>query len=330
MTSQLKTVKVCLVGCGGIAHMHVNNLLRIREARIVGLCDVNPESIRRLKEAFPQIENLREFTDYREMYDSLGADAAIILTPHTLHFNQAMDALERGMHVLVEKPMVTRVEHARRLIEKASSSKSVLMVSYQRHYEPQFRLIRDKVRGGEIGEIQFTCSLLAQEWMRMTTGTWRQDPELSGGGELMDSGSHIIDFILWSTGLRPSEVFAHMDYRGCRVDVNTSVSVKLSNGAVGNISIVGDAPCFEEYHAIYGTKGAIFYENGRIRLLDAEGYFSRTPVKMHFKPNNPDRNFVMSILGLEEPESPGECGLRVAEFTEAVLESSRRGEKILL
>jgi len=318
------------VGCGGIAYTHVNNLMRLKNARIAGLCDVNPENIRRLKDAFPVLESVEEFSDYKTMYKSVEADAAVILTPHTLHFNQAMDALSMGMHLLVEKPLATKVDHARKLVEKASGENRVLMVSYQRHYEPSFRFIKSMIESGEIGEIQFLSSLLAQEWMRLTQETWRQDPELSGGGQLMDSGSHILDFILWSTSLKPSEVFAQMDYKGRRVDINTSLSIRFSNGALASVSILGDAPCFEEYHAIYGTKGAILYDNGRVRVLDAEGAFSKTPLKMSFKPNNPDRNFVMSILGLEKPESPGECGLRVIELTEAAMESARRGEKVLL
>lgn len=318
------------MGCGGIAYTHVNNLMRLKNARIAGLCDVNPENIRRLKDAFPVLESVEEFSDYKTMYKSVEADAAVILTPHTLHFNQAMDALSMGMHLLVEKPLATKVDHARKLVEKASGENRVLMVSYQRHYEPSFRFIKSMIESGEIGEIQFLSSLLAQEWMRLTQETWRQDPELSGGGQLMDSGSHILDFILWSTSLKPSEVFAQMDYKGRRVDINTSLSIRFSNGALASVSILGDAPCFEEYHAIYGTKGAILYDNGRVRVLDAEGAFSKTPLKMSFKPNNPDRNFVMSILGLEKPESPGECGLRVIELTEAAMESARRGEKVLL
>lgn len=310
--------------------MHVNNLARLKNPRVVGLCDVNPENIRRLKDAFPILDGVEEFTDYNAMYRSVEADATIILTPHTLHFNQAMDALNMGMHVLVEKPLATSLEHARKLLEKALGGNMVLMVSYQRHYEPPFKLIKTKIESGEIGDIQFISSLLAQEWMRLTAGTWRQDPELSGGGQLMDSGSHIMDFILWSTGLRPFEVFAQMDYKDRRVDINTSLTIRFSNSALANVSILGDAPCFEEYHAIYGTKGAILYDNGRVRMLDAEGMFSTTPLKTSFKPNNPDRNFVMSILGLEKPESPGECGLRVIKLTEAAMESARRGEKVFL
>ncbi|MEM1558307.1 MAG: Gfo/Idh/MocA family oxidoreductase [Thermoproteota archaeon] len=324
------TVRLMIVGCGGISHMHINNLVRLSNAEIVGLCDVNPENIKILKENFPVLKGVEEFNDYRKMYESTEADAVLILTPHTLHFNQAIDALNKRMHVLVEKPLTTKVEHARILVEKASEKNMVLMVSYQRHYEAPFRFIKASIESGEIGEIQFVSSLLTQEWMRLTKGTWRQDPELSGGGELMDSGSHIVDFILWSTGLKPSEVFAKVDYRGCRVDINSSLTVKFSNGALASISIVGNAPRFEEYHAIYGTQGAIFYCNGKVSILDGEGAFSKTPLKIPFKPNNPDRNFVMSILGLEKPESPGECGLRVIELTEAAMESARRGEKISL
>lgn len=205
-----------------------------------------------------------------------------------------------------------------------------MMASYQRHYEPPFRFIKAKVESGEVGEVHFISSLLAQDWMRHTRGTWRQDPELSGGGQLMDSGSHIMDFILWSTGLRPSEVFARMDYKGLKVDINSSLIIRFSNGALASVSILGDAPCWEEHHAIYCTKGAIVHDNGRIRVIDSEGTFSTTPLKTPFKPNNPDRNLVMSILGLERPESPGECGLRVMELTEAAMVSARRGEKVSL
>ena len=318
-------VKLGIIGCGGIASYHMDHLIRLPEAEVVALADINRSSLEKLQNMFPQLSSCKTFTDYREMLTSVELDAVEILTPHTLHFQQAMDALDKDLHTLIEKPMVCAISHAERLIAKAEKRGKVVLISYQRRYESHFRYIKKVIEAGELGDIQFISAMQCQDWMKMTRGTWRQDPAFSGGGQLSDSASHLLDVILWTTGLAPMEVFAFSDNLGTPVDINSSLSIRFDNGAQASIAVVGNSPCWWEDITILGSKGAIFYRNGRLHYLPLDGESMLEPVKLP-PSSNPDRNFINTVLGREENESPPTTGLKVIKLTEAIRKAAKKDE----
>ncbi|MBM4084446.1 MAG: Gfo/Idh/MocA family oxidoreductase, partial [Planctomycetes bacterium] len=309
-------LRIGIIGCGGITHGHVQNIAGIREARVVALVDTDPQRIKDMKARHPETKDVPEFSDYREMLKSVELDATEVHTPHTLHFEQIMDSLDKGLHVLTEKPMVCKVVHAKKLIEKAEQAKKVVLVSYQRHYQGPFRYIKQVISSGQLGKVTFVSALQCQDWYRATKTLWRQKLSLSGGGQLNDSGSHLLDIILWTTGLEPGEVTAFIDNLDSEVDINSAVSVKFKGGAQGNISVVGHAPTWWEDITIWGTEGALFYRNGTLRHHVG---FGKEVHELSGFPSvgNPDRNFVDAILGRAQVESPATCGLRVIQLTEA-------------
>jgi len=325
-----KKIRVGIIGCGGIAQGHIMQLLRVPEAEIVALCDVKEERIEWTKKNFsviPSMANAKAFSDYKEMLESVELDAVEIHTPHTLHYEQIMASLDKGLHVLVEKPMVCKVSHAKDVVAKAKEKGKVVLVSYQRHYQPQFRYIKQVIESGELGSVQFISALQSQDWYRGTKGTWRQDPLLSGGGQINDSGSHLIDIILWTTGLHPKSVFSFMNNLDSKVDINSSLSIRFVENAEASIAIVGNSPCWWEDITIWGTKGAIFYRNGRLQHWPEGGKAILEPIHMP-RGGNPDSNFINAILGKEQVESPPECGLRVIELTEAAWRSAAEGRMV--
>jgi len=325
----LKKIRIGLIGCGGIAQYHLGHLLSLPQAKVVALADPNAKSIEKLRGMFPHVDECEVFFDYVEMLDSVDLDAVEILTPHTLHFEQIMESMRRGLHVLVEKPMVCTVEDAKKVVAKSEESTKVMLVSYQRHYQPQFRYVKDTIGSGELGNVQFISALQCQEWLEGTKGTWRQEPALSGGGQLNDSGSHLLDIILWTTGSRAVEAFAYVDRLGSKVDINSALSAKLSNGAEVSISVVGNSPTWWEDITFWGEKGAVFYRNGRLQHIPIGGKGFLEPTRLP-EGSDPDRNFVRAILGLEAVESPSICGLRVAELTDAAWRSAETGKRIVI
>ena len=144
-------IRVGFIGCGGNASGHLGRMLGIPEAQVVALCDVDQASLQRAKERNPQAAELPEFTHYQEMLEQVELDAVEISTPHTLHFEQIMAALDKGLHVLTEKPMVCTVDHARQVIAKAEATGKVLMISYQRHLGGAVPLCAQSDRGRGIG-----------------------------------------------------------------------------------------------------------------------------------------------------------------------------------
>ncbi len=326
----MEKVRIGMIGCGGNAGGHLRRLMEIGDAEVVGLADVSEESFGRLFERLPEAREIQRFTDYKEMLGSVEMDAVEISTPHTLHFEQIMESLDRGLHVLTEKPMVCSVDHARQAIKRSEEAGKVLMISYQRHLAPEFRFIRNQIRGGEIGEVQFIAALQDQNWYRSQQGKWRQIHALSGGGQLNDSGSHLLDVVLWMTDQDPAEVSAFMEYFDGEVDINSALSVRFASGALANFSLVGNCvgPGIWEDISIWGSKGVIYSRNGKLTCK----YGGRDPVEVDALPSrfsSPDRNFVDAILGRDEIQVPPICGLRVIQLTEAAWASAQQGGRVV-
>ena len=320
----MSKVRVGLIGCGNIAGGHAHRLLRIPEAEIVALCDIDPGAYDRLYQRVPGLNpDLPRFADYREMLDAVDLDAVQVLTPPTLHYEHIMTSLERGLHVLTEKPMVCTSEHARAVIEAKNKTGKVVLVSYQRRYQENFRFIRHLLNDGPVGEIQYVSALLGQDWLNRTQGKWRQDPALSGGGQLNDSGSHLLDIMLWATGVKPETVYASIEYFGAKVDINTALTVRCTNGAQLNIAVIGNSAEWCDDMTFWGENGVIYYRNGQVKARVRDRQEELTPTNPDA--DNPDRNFIAAILGKETVQSPPEDALKVALFTEAAWRSSETG-----
>ncbi len=320
-------IRFGVVGLGGIAHGHVSRLLQYEESEIVALVEPVEKNIERYMNDFPQLRGVKIFNDYRDMLnDGVALDAVHINTPHTLHYDQIMDSLDSGLHVLTEKPMVCTVSHAKSLIKKLDETGKVLVISYQRHYQPEFIYIKQQIESGLIGKVTAVAALQGQNWLRGQKGQWRQDPALSGGGQLNDSGSHLLDILLWVTGLAIEQVMAYIDNRGTQVDINSAVAIKFDGGAVGTITVIGDQPGWWEDFTVWGEKGAIFSRNGQltISLYDGEPYSpSDLPAG-----SDPDRNFIDVILNGAENKTSAICGLRGIELCEAAWKSAELGRPV--
>jgi predicted dehydrogenase len=316
-----------MIGVGGIAQGHIERLLQNPEVEIAAICDSSAESIRRTREKHDKaISRAKDFSDYRQLLDEVKPDAVVICTPHSQHYQQAADSLDAGAHVLLEKPMVNRVSDAHKLLAKIDQTKKVVGLAYQRHTLPQFRYIKEKIASGEFGKVQFVNALQQQGWRKGTIGSWRQDPELSGGGQINDSGSHLLDIILWTTGLAPDKVAAFMDNRGAPVDINTALTVRFTSGAQGTISIVGDAAGWYEDTTIWCDHGTFYVRNNSgFQVQGTDGKMFTPDLTDMPAGTDVNTNFVRAILGLEEVAAPPICGLRTIELTEAAWESGAAG-----
>lgn len=316
-------IRVGIVGVGGISYGHITRFMESPDAEIVALVDNDPKRLEAAREKIPALVDVPSYSDYKDMLAVGGLDAVQINTPHTLHFEQIMASLDKGLHVLTEKPMVCTTPHAREMIKKAGEVNKVVMISYQRHFQPAYRYVKQMVSSGTLGEVTYISALQCQNWKRAVANTWRQVPELSGGGQLNDSGSHLLDILLWTSGLTAKSVHAFVDNCGTPVDINSALSMSFTNGAQGTISVVGDAPCWYEDFTIWGTKGVIFYRNGKLTYCNE----NREMIEPTELPDggNVDQGFCDVILGRAQNWVPAECGLRVIELTEAAWKSAQMG-----
>ncbi len=311
-----------MVGCGGFQRYRVGNLLKVKEAEIVALVDPSAEQMSLMREAHPSTQELPGFDDHQKMLAEIKPDAIMIATPHTQHVGQIVDGLEAGAHVCCEKPLVTTVADAHKIIKLRDKAGKVGMVSYQRHFQAEYRFIRERIASGQSGAVQFIAALQGQSWLRGTKGTWRQLMSLSGGGQLNDSGSHLIDIILWSTGVSVESVSAYGDNFGTEVDINSALALKFKSGALGTLSVVGNGFGWHEDVTIFCEEEVFYVREGKLSIVDRKD--NRFKAENLGGGGTPDKNFIDACRGAAECESPFESGLEVIRLTEAAWDSMEK------
>ncbi len=325
-------LRVGLIGTGGIAGRHVRDLEGLDGVAIEALVDPDPDRIGAVKKRFPALVDCPAYGDYREMLDAGKVDAAIICSPHNVHCEQILGCLDAGLHVLCEKPMVCTIEDAHRVIEREQATGKIVAVAYQRHSQAEFQFIRKRIRNGRAGAVQFISAFQGQNWLRNTLGSWRQVPELSCGGQLNDSGSHLIDIILWATQLRVKRVCADIQNFTAPVDINSGLTVEFTNGAVANIGVVGNCPIrgMWEDITIVCEDSCFFLRRGELAYTLEGGAETVKMLQAGYGGGSPSSNFVDAIAGRAEVLAPSVCGLRTIELTEAAWRSARSGQPVEL
>jgi predicted dehydrogenase len=321
-------IRVGMIGMGGFMNTHSEALGKIAEVKVVAITDPVARNRANHKTRHPHMAEAAEYGDYAKMLKKESLDAVVIASPHTVHFEQIMAALDKGLHVLVEKPMVCRIDHGVKVVKKVRKTGLVLTIGYHRHTAGPYRYMRRVISEGGVGKVQAIACFQCQEWKKACKGLWRQEPKLSGGGQLNDSGSHLVDIMLWMTGLQADTVSAQIDNCGTKVDINSAVSVRFTNGAVGTVAVIGDAPTWWEDISIIGDKGALHLRD-RLGLTQQLGMRDAQMVVNADSLGSPSvaLDFIRAVQGRNEPVAPAECGLRVIELTEAAWKSAAQGGK---
>lgn len=326
-----KTIKVALLGCGGMMGGHVFRLNQMPEVKIVGLCDVTGEIVKKFAER--NLINTSHkpdfFTDAAEMYTACKPDAVFISTPHTQHYVQGSQALDAGCHVFMEKPMVTSLDDAYKLADKVKKTGKILVIGYNTSCSPEFNYLRNIIRDKTFGKLELVTGYISQDWLRFTTGLWRQEPALSGGGQAYDSGAHIFNSLCWSVESGIEEVFSYVDNHGTRVDINSVSSIKFSNGVLANITIGGNCPGGGSFMAFIFDGGHIEIDGwgaGWINVWKGEQKLKYPPITQEMGALSPDHNFIDAILGRSEPRTTVKNGIIQSQLMDCFYESQRTGK----
>ena len=329
-------VRVAIVGCSNLGRAHAKNYLQVPDAEVVAYCDLldEPRAIMKKEVFAPAGVEPKAFDDFDRMVRDAQPDAVSLVLPHSMHYPFCMKSLNAGLHVLCEKPLVTETAHAIDLVAKVKETNRILEISFQSVYMASFQYMREAIRKGDAGEIVYVHGHQYQGWLTLLATKpekkWRLKKDISGGGQLYDSGSHLLNGMLWATGLKPVRVYAEIDNRTEEVDVCSSLSIRFENGAVGNIAISGETwtPGMLSRLIITGTKLEFsLHHSGKDMVVHSpEG-----EVKPDLPANQtPQANFVNAILGKEEALCPVEYGLTLAQFMDAVYESAEQGRPVEL
>ncbi|RKU27065.1 hypothetical protein C6497_12265 [Candidatus Poribacteria bacterium] len=324
----MSKIRLAMIGCGGNSSGHARRMNQNPDVQIIATCDVNTEIANGYID-----RNLSDLKPRPQAYDNIPKllneekpDAVVISTPHTLHFEQGMQALDAGCHVLMEKPMVTSSVDAYKLAEKVEETGLLLTIGYNTPCSANFHYIREIVRSGEFGNLELVIGYITQNWKRATTGAWRQDPKLSGGGQAYDSGAHLLNSLCWTVEAKVEEVYAYTDNMDTEVDINSSINVKFENGVLASMVVSGNCP------SPGGTHMALIFDNGRIEVDGWGGGWIRVwkggealdppPISPEMSAGSPDDNFINAILGRAEPRTSPMNGIIQSELMDLIYESA--------
>ena len=327
----MEPIRTGVIGLGGLGTRLAERVRESDNARVTAVAEIDDGRRGEVAESLG-VSPERQFEDYEAMFDAVDLDAAVIATPHALHYEQMVDALENDLHVLCEKPFTVDLDHARDLVRRDEASDRVLMVGYQRHIEGPYVGAREAIDEWT-GHPKFVTAELTQNWIGSQAGTWRANPALSGGGQLYDSGSHILDVVIWATGLTPAAVTASMVRwpEDRDVDTQAALTIEFEEDAVASVSVSGDAPEVREHFRAWGDDGAAVIDgrswNDRIlRLIDPDGA-ERFPGVRDRYPNKVEA-FLEAIVEGTEPPATARHALAVTAVTEAAYEADRTGERV--
>jgi predicted dehydrogenase len=325
----MSKVRVAILGCGGMAGAHARRYKANADVEIVALCDVDEARVRAFIE-----RNLPDYasepaiyTDPARMYAQAQPDAVSIVTPHTMHFAHGVQAIAAGCHVLMEKPMVTDSGQAHQLAEAVRRAGRIFTVGYNTPCTPEFGYLREAIRSGELGRLETVTGWQTQNWRKGTTGTWRQDPALSGGGQMYDSGAHMFNSLVWSVEQPVAEVLAFIDNMGTPVDINGTVNIRFAGGVLATMTIAGNCPA--------SAAGMYFtFDGGRVEIDGWGGSWikvfkdgqEQTDLTLPGAAQTPNDNFIDAILGRAAPRTSPLTGVLQSELMDAIYESARTGQ----
>lgn len=327
----MSKIRIAMIGCGGNSGGHARSLKEHPDVQIVAGVDVNTEIVanyihRHLADVDPKPA---AFDSVDTMLATVKPDAVLISTPHTLHFEHGMKALDAGCHVYMEKPMVTSSADAYTLAEKVKQTGKVFVIGYNTPCSGSFFYTREAIRNKTLGNLELVMGYLNQDWKRATAGSWRQNPPLSGGGQAYDSGAHLLNSLCWSVESRVETVFAFTDNCSTPVDINSSINVRFENGVMASIVVSGNCPAPE------GTFMTFIFDNGRIdidgwgggwiRVYEGGKRLDPSPVTPEMSAGRADHHWIDVIQGRAKPRTSPLNGIIHSELMDAIYESAGTG-----
>ena len=356
----MKKLRVGIIGVGTIAKLaHLPAYKNRKDVEVIAFADVEKERV--LEEATVYAEATGQvvpavYSSALEMLQKEELDAVSICTPNTSHVELALQALEAGVNVLLEKPMATELKDAEALVEAAKKSGKILMVGMSHRYREDVAVLKRYIDNGDLGDIYYAKTRILRR--RGTPRGWFTDKDKSGGGPLMDIGVHAIDLTWWllgcpkaiavngyltrgigndqldfiktweasSSGNEENEIYTTEDF--------ASAFIRLENGGVlqAEVSWALNGPEDDAVKVeLFGTKGGLSLDPLSFYTTEHNVLTSHTPsVGMGSLYQREIDHFVTCILNEETPCSDVDQGRDIVAILTAIEQSSDERKEIRL
>jgi predicted dehydrogenase len=285
-----KRLRIAAVGGGDIGIRNANSIQAAQAAELAAVCDIDPEVIRDLAKRY----DVPAITDYNRLLARSDVDAVLLSIPHHLHTQMALQAALAKKHVLLEKPLATNSQEATKIVEACRAMGVRLTINFSFRYRPAIELARLLIKDDTLGKISGTQINLFQlkgtkfwagGFTGRASGDWRKSKEKAGGGVLIITICHALDYLRYCTGLEVTRAFSEYGTYASPAEVEDAIamSYQYDNGAIGSIasSTFWHADKRDEV-IVWGTHGSLrIEENNVLRLWSSRPWRTLAPGKEH-------------------------------------------------
>lgn len=293
-------LKFGIVGAGRIAQSYAEAFALTEVAEVVAVADVNRQAAQALAERL----HCHAYASHAAMASALSLDAVVVCTPPATHTDICLELFERGIHVLCEKPLSLDYASAQTMIERARRNGVMLMMASKFRYAEDVVRARSLVASNTIGEVILLDNAFTSH-VEMRS-RWNSDPAISGGGVLIDNGTHSVDLMRYFLGsLTEVHVVEGKRSQGLAVEETVRMCVRNHDGVLGNIDLSWSIDKeLSSFLNIYGTQGTISvgWRESKYRLASSRewivfgnGYDKVQAFRSQIN------NFAQVIRGVEEP-----------------------------
>lgn len=272
-------LRVAIAGCGVIGRTHAAAVRELPELLVTALIDEVAEASEALA-AWVEEDGTPRPATFRTLAEALAGsavDLVIIATPSGLHIEQALEVLEAGKHVVIEKPLDVNLDHANEILAAAADAEArglVASVISQHRFDPASRAVDEARRAGRFGRL--TSAIASVSWWRSQgyydSGAWRGTWAMDGGGAVMNQGVHTVDLLLWFLG-RPVEISAKtalLAHDGLEVEDTAVATVTFESGALAVVHATTAAyPGLTVRLQVMGSKGSAVIDNDHLEYFHA-------------------------------------------------------------
>jgi len=336
--------KVGIIGCGNIFLMHAQSLINTPSVELVAVCDIRSLRAQRAAKRY----NCHHYLDYKQMLEKEDLDVVHILTPHYLHPSMAIQALNKKINVLTEKPISINPRDGEKMIRAAKRNKVKLGVIFQNRYNPGSQLVKKNLLTGKLGEVKAAKLIVSycKPDNYYLKSDWRGRLKLEGGGILIDQAIHFIDVLRWLVNDKVEYVEANTARR-----MHKFIEVEdLAEGIIGFKK--GAYICFYLINFYsYNADPEIEMDclNGRVKMVKDSakiGFYDGRVVEAKPKPSEyidygqgrkdywgfchwiQIKEFYQALKKNRQPEVSGEEGLKTQEVVWNIYKSARLGRRI--
>lgn len=357
-----RTVKVGIIGCGGIANgKHMPSLKKLKNVELVAFCDIIKERAEKACEEYG-VEGAKVYTDYKELIADPEIEVVHVCTPNRSHSFITVDSLNAGKHVMCEKPMAKTYEEAKKMLEAAKKTGKKLTIGYQNRQRTDSQYLKAVCEDGELGEIYYAKAHAIRRRAVPTWGVFLNEYE-QGGGPLIDIGTHALDLTLWMMNNYKPKMVVGSVFKKLGDQTNTANAwgdwdpkeYTVEDSAFGFITMENGATIVlesswalntldvrEAQTTLCGTKaGADMIGGVRINGVKHNKQYTEIPALgadgVDFYDGSEEtasdreaRLWIEAVINDTEPVVKPEQAIVVTQILEAIYESSKTGKPVYL